>query len=130
MTDQGSEGDYQVGKTVIIPRDAPPQKGAIITKQDFDLLCEGADVSQHATRKYFCLGVCATSVAGVLGLIATGQYFIQNKPNLWTFGVTLVLLAVALATGVVAWFAHNDGKRQTGRSVYMECKERIEEELK
>ena len=97
----------------------------MLTKQEFELLCEGAPASRTVARRDFFAGISATCLVGVVGLLVTAEYFRSSQPQFWAFAFTVTLLAGWLGTGFVALLAHCDTRNKPETSAYAQCVSRI-----
>jgi hypothetical protein len=122
-------GTYQVA-SIEVPATPRRQSGAVITAMDFALLKEGPPAKNFASRRDVCIGIAASAIVGVIGIVATGQYFtpgaagVPPVPNWWAWIFTLVLLAGAAASFVIACFAHRDSANRA--AAYDECVKSID----
>ena len=97
-----------------------------LTPQEFELLLEGAPANHHASRRDVCAGIAFTAAVGLIGIYLTAEYVHDKTPQMSAWMFTMLLLAVTLAAGALASFAHRDSKKQ-GRSAYAYCVQRIEQ---
>jgi hypothetical protein len=112
------------GTTIVVPH--TQEQGAVVTRQEFELLLEGAPANRHASRRDVCAGAATTALVGAVGILATAEYFRDGAPLMWSFVFTVILVAAFLATTAIAILAHRDSTRQGG-SAYAYCVQRIEQ---
>jgi len=130
-TDQKAQyqtGEYQIGELIVLPKIPPNQPGTTITKQDFWLLIEGAATVQHEHTKGITIGVCVTSIVGLVGILSAVPEI--SKISNISLVCCLLLGAVILASVFLIRYFQRAAKGVQSRTSHQNCIERIALALK
>ena len=113
-----------VGGTMVIPSQ-PDEPVFPLRREQFDLLCEG-EVSEQRTVRDICVAVLASSVVGLVGLLATIDWSsavreARKAPFIWT-AILATSVCAATVTGAIAQWRVSRTRTQSG---YSRAKNRI-----
>ncbi len=122
----GGVGGGKLAGGIVLPKAPPMVPGCTITQLDLDVLLEGAGAEAHRASRDVAIGVCATSLVGLVGVAATlpsgaMETGITGVPLL----VVVLLAAAALASGGITLLLQRLMTSLPARASYSRCVERI-----
>lgn len=116
---------YHVGRQIVMEAEPREERGVMMSRQDFIILCEGEGVSRLGAKRDMFIGLAIACLLAAASLVTTGQYFVNDKPYILTWIVTSVFGAGTIAFGFLATAAARDAGHATGRPSYRECRDRL-----
>lgn len=115
---------YQASSLLVGSR--PNEMGFPLREEEFHVLCEG-EVSTARSSRDVCIGVCATALAGLIGVLSTVDWETAWKPEhrSWFLFWLATLLVLVSGSGVGAWIHHSRLRRAFEDSPYSRLTKRV-----
>ena len=126
VTINGDNNDinYNVALSVKGP---PPQKYTTISRQDYDILLEGADVSTERATRDVCTGIWWTALVGITGIAGTTQIVDEKGHLVIKSSIFLMLLITAtIISGILNRYFHHRIQKVSARKTYTDVKNRLD----
>ncbi len=126
----GEGGDYQIASGVTLPKQPRMVPGCTITEQDLDILTEGASAGRHRASRDVAIGLSASGLLGLLGVLAaspTGSF--EKGVSGWTLAFLVVHGALFLGAGAVAVVMQLTAAAEANRGSYTKCEQRVRRAL-
>lgn len=122
------QGKYQsLGGTLVVPPQ-PDVPCYPLRLDQFQTLRDG-EMSEARSVRDACIGVFATGLAGIAGILLTIDWDVAAKQGRHPFLVTLILSTVTLAALVVGLLQHRSMKRTHTKSSYSRLIQTIAEDF-
>lgn len=103
------------------------QSYTFLSKQDYDILLEGNDASIERTNRDLGIGVTATALTALIGVLGTGQFTDQNKnPLMFPIIFAILLGVLTVVAGLLSIYFNKRINKILSRGTYLDVKNRID----